>query len=65
MINSQVILDRLEEMDENLNLLSELREIDLHKFQNEPKIYKLAERCLEISIGLSRNQNGAGKRRPQ
>lgn len=50
MINSQVILDRLEEMDENPNLLSELREIDLHKFQNEPKIYKLAERCLEISI---------------
>jgi len=50
MINAQVIQDRLQEMDENLGLLAELKDIDQHKFRSEPKIYKLAERCLELSI---------------
>lgn len=50
MINPQIIQDRLQEMDENLSLLAELKDIDRHKFQSDPKIYKLAERCLELCI---------------
>lgn len=50
MINPQVILDRLQEMDENLNLLAELKDLDQQKFRSDPKMYKLAERCLELCI---------------
>jgi uncharacterized protein YutE (UPF0331/DUF86 family) len=50
MLNPEVIYSRLQEMNENLSLLSEINKTDLDKFQSDPKIYKLAERCLEISL---------------
>ena len=50
MINPDVIKERLQEMDENLKILSELKELDQEKFKSDPKIFKLAEYCLQISI---------------
>jgi uncharacterized protein YutE (UPF0331/DUF86 family) len=49
-MNNEVINERLGEMEENLDLLSELKDVEQYTFQNDPKIYKLAERCLEVSI---------------
>lgn len=50
MINPDVIKERLQEMDENLKILAELKEENREKFKSDPKIFKLAERCLQVSI---------------
>lgn len=50
MLNPEVIKERLEEMDENLKILAELKEMDKEKFKADPRIFKLAERCLQIGI---------------
>ena len=50
MINPEIINERLREMDENIVLLEELKSIPFNKFQNDPKIFKLAMYCLQISI---------------
>jgi len=50
MVNPDTINERLSEMRENLLLLQELSSIPLDKFCKDPKIFKLAERCLEVSI---------------
>lgn len=50
MINPDVIKERLLEIDENLKILEELQNIDKEKFKGDPKIFKLAEHCLQISI---------------
>ena len=50
MINPDIIKERLREMDENLKILSELKDVDREKFRNDPKIFKLVEHCLLISI---------------
>lgn len=50
MLNPEVINERLREIDENLKILEELRKTDRENFLKEPKVYKLAERCLEVSI---------------
>lgn len=50
MINPEIIKERLQEMDENLKILAELKELYKEKFKSDPKIFKLAEYCLQISI---------------
>lgn len=50
MMNPEVIKERLQEIDENLKILAELKGLDKEKFKNDPKIFKLAERCLQVSI---------------
>lgn len=50
MTNPDVIKERLREIDENLKILAELKELDKEKFKSDPKIFKLAEHCLQISI---------------
>ncbi len=50
MINPDVIKERLQEIDENLKILAELKELSQEKFKSDPKIFKLAEYCLQISI---------------
>ncbi len=50
MINPDIIKERLQEIDENLKILAELKGLDREKFKNDPKIFKLAEHCLQISI---------------
>jgi len=49
-VSSQIIQDRLLEMDENLALLEEMKGMPLKEFLADPKVYKLAERCLQLSI---------------
>ena len=50
MVNRETINERLQEMKENLVLLEELKSISFDKFRDEPKNFKSAERCLQISI---------------
>jgi len=50
MVNKEIINERLREIEENLKILEELKAIDENKFCSDPKIFKLAERCLELSI---------------
>jgi uncharacterized protein YutE (UPF0331/DUF86 family) len=50
MTNPEIINERLREIEENIALLKELRLIPSKKFCVDPKIYKLAERCLQIAI---------------
>lgn len=50
MINHEIINERLREMDENITLLEELKSTPFNKFQSDPKIFKLAMYCLQISI---------------
>jgi uncharacterized protein YutE (UPF0331/DUF86 family) len=37
-------------MDENLKIIEELKAISFAEFAGDPKIYKLAERCLQLCI---------------
>lgn len=50
MVNQEIIYDRLKEIQDNLTILEDLKSIPFIKFRDDPKIFKLAERCLEISI---------------
>lgn len=50
MVNPDIIKERLQEIEENLKILVELKELDKEKFKSDPKIFKLAERCLQIGI---------------
>ena len=50
MINPETINERLTEMRENIILLEELKSTPFDKFRNDPKNFKSAERCLQISI---------------
>lgn len=50
LIDRRVVEERLTEMNENLKILSEMQGIDREKFKADPKIYKLAERCLHLAI---------------
>lgn len=50
MVNPEIINERLAEMEGNIILLKELKNTPLEEFCDNPKIFKLAERCLEISI---------------
>ena len=50
MVNPDTVNERLSEMRENILLLQELSSISLDEFCKDPKIFKLAERCLEVSI---------------
>jgi len=50
MVNPEIINERLLEMEENITLLKELKSIPFDKFRNEPKTFKAAERCLQVSI---------------
>jgi len=49
-LNKQVVLERLQEMKENLAILEKLKRISHDEFVKTPEMYKLAERCLQISI---------------
>jgi len=49
-MNNQVIKERLSEMDENIRILEDLRDMSLDVFSTNPKIYKLAERCFQLAI---------------
>lgn len=42
MVNPEIINERIREMDENITLLDELKSTPFDKFQNDPKIFKLA-----------------------
>ena len=50
MVSSEIIYDRLREIEENVSLLEEFLSLSFNAFAGDPKIYKLAERCLELSI---------------
>lgn len=50
MTNPAIIKSRLQEIDRNLEILERLKETDKKKFINNPEIFKLAERCLEVNI---------------
>ena len=50
MINPDIIKERMQEIEENIKILAELKGVDMEKFKSDPKIFKLAEYCLQISI---------------
>lgn len=50
MVNPEIINERLRAMEENLILLEEFKSTPFDKFNDDPKILKSAERCLQISI---------------
>ena len=50
MINPDIIKERLQKIDENLKILAKLKKVSKEKFKSHPEIFKLAERCLEVSI---------------
>ncbi|MEK6715279.1 MAG: DUF86 domain-containing protein [Candidatus Omnitrophota bacterium] len=50
MINSEIIKERLKEIDENIKILSDLKKMSLKSFISDVKTCKAAERCLEVSI---------------
>jgi len=50
MVNPDTINERLSEMRENILLLDELKSISQNKFCDDPKTFKLAERCFEVAI---------------
>lgn len=49
-METKVVMERLSEMEENLAILEENKDISLDKFISDPHIYKLVERCLQICI---------------
>lgn len=49
-MNTKVIMDRLSEIEENLIILEENKNVPIEKFISDAHIYKLAERCLQICI---------------
>lgn len=49
-MNHHVVFTRFNEMDENLKILEEFKTIAFAEFAGDPKIYKLAERCLQLCI---------------
>lgn len=50
MTNSDIIKERLLQIDENLKLLDDLRKTNKEDFQKDLKSLRTAERCLEINI---------------
>jgi len=50
MVNPEIINERLKEIEENLRILEELKTVPKDKFCDDPRIFKLAERCLQINI---------------
>ena len=50
MVNPEIINERLREIEENITLLKEIDSVSLSKFCMDPKILKLAERCLQVSM---------------
>lgn len=50
MVNTEIINERLREIDKNLTLLKELKATPPDKFCDDPRTIKCAERCLQISI---------------
>jgi uncharacterized protein YutE (UPF0331/DUF86 family) len=50
MTRDAVIEERFSEMEENLQILDELKAIPFAQFQADPKTAKLAERCLQLAI---------------
>ncbi|MEW6189856.1 MAG: DUF86 domain-containing protein [Actinomycetota bacterium] len=49
-MNKEIILDRFKELEDNLAILEKLSKIEKEKFISSPETYKLAERCLQLSI---------------
>jgi uncharacterized protein YutE (UPF0331/DUF86 family) len=49
-MNHHVVFTRFNEMNENLKILEEFKAISFAEFAGDPKIYKLAERCLQLCI---------------
>jgi len=49
-MNSQIIKDRLAEIQENVRILKKLQKRKKEKFCATPELYKLAERCLQLAI---------------
>ncbi len=47
-MNHFIVHERLEEIRQNLEILEELRQHPIQKFIQDPKIHKLAERCLQL-----------------
>lgn len=50
MVNPSAVNERLNKMRENILLLEDLKSASADKFCNDPKIFKLAEHCLQVSI---------------
>jgi len=50
MVNPSTVNERLNKMRENILLLEDLKSASADKFCNDPKIFKLAEHCLQVSI---------------
>ena len=50
MINSEIIKERLKEINENLEILSDVSKMPLVAFTSDVKTIKVAERCLQINI---------------
>lgn len=49
-MNTRIIMERLSEIGENLDIIGEYKDTPLDKFTSDPHIYKLVERCLQICI---------------
>ncbi len=49
-MNHFIVHERLEEIGKNLEILDELRQYPIQRFVQDPKIHKLAERCLQLCI---------------
>ena len=50
MVSPEIINERLREIAENLKILEELKSTPKDEFCDNPKIFKLASYCLQISI---------------
>lgn len=50
MVNAEIINMRVNELNENIVMLEELRAVPFDKFSEDPKKFKLARYCLQISI---------------
>lgn len=50
MVNPELINERLEEIQTNIDLLEEFKKIPFNKFNEDPKTIKATEHCLQISI---------------
>lgn len=50
MVNAEIINSRINELKENIALLEELRAVSFDEFSEDPKKFKLARYCLQISI---------------
>jgi len=49
-MNHFIVHERLDEIRKNLGILEELRQHSVQEFIQDPKIHKLAERCLQLCI---------------